>query len=318
MQFSTAPAPHFQSKNSITRIMGLVLMALIPAIFVKMALLGSAILIQISLAMISALIAEASILALRKQAIIPRLMDLSAMTTAVLLALCLPVLAPYWLSITGTVFAIIIAKQLYGGLGYNPFNPAMVGYAFLLISYPQPMIAWLNPALETLSFKQQWQAIFYSVQLDGITMATPLDQFKTQLRLDRMDIHPLLPLAYLIGGLGLIYKKVITWHIPLSLITSLTLISSIFYSLDSQQYAAPLFHLFNGAIFIGAFFIATDPVTAATSVKGRLVYGAIIGCLIYIIRVWGAYPDAIAFAVLIANMIVPTLDYYTKPRVFGH
>jgi electron transport complex protein RnfD len=314
-----------------------VLLALLPAILTSVLLLGAGLLCHLFLAMSTALFSEALILWLRKKPIKSSLYDLSAIVTAVLLALSLPAFAPWWISVNGTLFAIIIAKQLYGGLGYNPFNPAMAGYAFLLISFPQPMTAWLAFDAPSLSLSETFQLIFHeslpsSVNFDALTRATPLDTIKTQLRLNQTlpQIHELpvfgwlagktyqwIALSYLIGGVWLLKQKVISWQIPVSLLGSLTVLAVIGCLYDSEHFSSPLFHLFAGSTLLGAFFIATDPVTAATSQRGRLVYGGLIGILLYSIRTWGSYPDGLAFAVLLSNLAVPTIDYYTKPKTYG-
>lgn len=314
-----------------------VLIALLPAILASLLFLGAGVLIQLVLAIGTALLSEALILWLRQRPIKITLLDLSATVTAVLLVLSLPVLAPWWITVNGTLFAIIIAKHLYGGLGYNPFNPAMAGYAFLLISFPQPMTAWLAFDAPSLSLTETFQLIFHEslpthLNFDVLTRATPLDTIKTQLRLNQTlsQIHELpvfgwlagksyqwLALSYLIGGVWLLKQKVINWQIPASLLGSLSLLALFGYIYDSNHFSSPLFHLFAGSAMIGAFFIATDPVTAAASNQGRLVYGGLIGVLLYSLRTWGSYPDGLAFAVLLANLAVPTIDYCTKPKIYG-
>jgi len=310
MQFLTTSSPFNPASNTVNRVMLQVLIALLPAIGIMFWLFGNALLIQLLLACSTALLAESSILWLRKKPIKMHLLDLSALVSAVLLALAIPTIAPWWISVSGTLFAIIIAKHLYGGLGYNPFNPAMAGYVFLLISFPQQMTAWQLP-------------------FDVISSATVLDHTKTQLSLS-FSVHEIktsplfgyvagkgweyLSLAYLLGGLWLLQRKVISWHIPVAVLLGLTIPALTAYLIDSSQFTSPLFQLFSGATFCGAFFIATDPVTAATSNKGRLIFGALIGSLIYTIRTWGGYPDAIAFAILLANLAAPSIDYYTRPK----
>ena len=217
----------------------------------------------------------------------------------------------------------------------------MVGYVVLLISFPREMTLWAPPsALEapSLGFVETLALMFANtlpagLNLDAITMPTPLDTVKTELgqnnTLTEITADPRfgnyggtgwewINLWFLVGGLALLQLKIIRWQIPAAMLGSLFLISAIFYMGDSDNYASPLFHLFSGATMLAAFFIATDPVSAATTTKGRLYYGAGIGLLIYIIRTWGGYPDGIAFAVLLMNMAAPTIDYYTQPRTFGH
>jgi electron transport complex protein RnfD len=337
VKFSTINSCSLFAQNNVSNLMLQVLIALLPAFFVSLLFLGVGILFQLILTISTALISEALILWLRKRPLKPALLDLSAIVTAVLLAFSLPVLAPWWITVNGTLFALIIAKHLYGGLGYNPFNPAMAGYAYLLISFPQPMTAWLGFDAPYLSFNETFQIIFNeslpaSLNIDGLTRATPLDTIKTQLRLHQTlnQIHDLavfgwlagksyqwIALSYLLGGVWLLKQKVIGWQIPVALLGSLSFFASIGYILDSEHFSSPLFHLFAGSTMLGAFFIATDPVTAATSNQGRLFYGGMIGGLLYSIRTWGSYPDGLAFAVLLANLAVPSLDYFTQPKVYG-
>jgi electron transport complex protein RnfD len=276
----------------------------------------------------------------RGQPLNPFLTDGSAVVTAVLLAFCLPPLTPWWLPAIGTAFALIFAKHLYGGLGYNPFNPAMIGYVLLLISFPREMTTWL-PAQEltaqSLDLKESLKLVFAGATTQGIGVdafsgATPLDYAKTQLGLgqsmEEIRTQSLfgrlggqgwewLSMWFFLGGIWLLYRRVISWHIPLAMLGSLLAMALLFQWIGPASYPSALLHLVSGGTMLGAFFIATDPVTAAATPRGRLLYGAGIGCLTYIIRTWGGYPDGVAFAVLLMNMAVPTIDYYTQPRVFG-
>ncbi len=287
----------------------------------------------------TALIAETLMLKLRNRPVKPFLSDGSAIVTALLLALALPTFSPWWLTVVGAAFALVVAKHLYGGLGYNPFNPAMVGYAMLLIAFPREMTLWLPAEVHNISILDNLRYTFFELlpdgqTLDAVTAATPLDAVKTQLAQNitlsevqqrNAELFGTLAgrgwewvnLLFLLGGMLLVYKRIISWHIPLAMLATLFLLSGLFHLNDPDTFASPLFHLFSGATMLGAFFIATDPVTAATSNKGRIVYGIGIGFFLYIIRTWGGYPDAVAFAVLLMNMAVPTIDYYTRPRVFG-
>ncbi len=340
MPYKTSSAPFIHQGNSVSEIMRQVLYALIPGIIVYVYFFGWGIVINIILASITALSCEALMLWLRKRPIRPFITDNSALVTAWLLASAMPPFAPWWMTVLGAAFGIIFAKHLYGGLGYNPFNPAVTGYAMLLISFPVEMTHW--PALASLSghypgLLDSISIIFTrqptgGITLDALSGATPLDAMKTALRhfhiVEEIKQNPLfgdfggkgwewIGNAFFLGGCWLIYKRIITWHIPVAVLTSLFIISGCFFLIDVDIYPSPLFHLFSGATIIGAFFIATDPVTAAASNKGRLLYGAGIGILIYVIRTWGGYPDAVAFSILLMNMAVPTIDYYTQPRVFG-
>ncbi|ROH88524.1 electron transport complex subunit RsxD [Pseudomethylobacillus aquaticus] len=334
-------SPYLSSAPSVSVIMLKVLLALLPGIATYVWVYGGGILISLALATLTALLAEAAVLRLRQRPVLPFLMDGSAIVTAWLLALALPPLAPWWLVVVGTLFAIVVAKQLYGGLGYNPFNPAMIGYAALLISFPVLMTQWPSPlelAKVSLSFTDQWHYIFMrslplGVPVDAISSATPLDYLKTQLILQQpiSDISntpifgwlggrgsELVALAYLLGGIYLLQQRIISWHIPLAFLATLTLLSGTFHLFAPGLYASPQFHLFSGAAMLCAFFIATDPVSGPTTPLAKLVFAAGIGVLTYVIRVFGAYPDGIAFAVILMNMCVPLLDAYTQPRVFGH
>ncbi|WP_017365732.1 electron transport complex subunit RsxD [Methylococcus capsulatus] len=341
MRFPTAPAPHLAPPASTHRIMQWVLLAMIPGTAAQLWQFGPGVLVNLALAVTTALTAEYAMLRLRARHSRAGLSDWSATLTGALLAVSLPPIAPWWVTVFGTLFAIVIGKQLYGGLGYNPFNPAMVGYAVLLISFPKAMTAWLPPVDITgthWGLSDAWNAIVHHTGPDGssfdaVTMATPLDTLKTQLGLGRMadeiQSGPLfgalagkgwqwVNLGYLAGGLWLLRRGLIAWQIPTGFLAALGTWSLVFFLLEPQTYPTPLFHLLGGATMLGAFFIATDPVTASTTPKGRLIYGALIGSLVFVIRAWGGYPDGVAFGVLLLNLAAPTIDHYTRPRVYGH
>ncbi len=340
MQFHTYSSPHLPAATGVSALMRRVLYALIPGAVCLTWVFGWGVLINLLISTLTCLGAEALMLLVRRRAVLPTLTDNSALVTAVLLGLALPPLAPWWIPVVGSLFAIVVAKHLYGGLGYNPFNPAMVGYVVLLISFPLEMTLWAAPSAvaETrlgLSESLHWVfggALPQAMSLDAISAATPLDTIKTQLGLGRtlaeITASPLfggfggrgwewVNLWFLLGGLWLLYKRIIHWHIPVAMLGSLFLMAFVFMLVDADTFASPLTHWFSGASMLGAFFIATDPVSAATTVRGRIIYGAGIGILTYVIRTWGGYPDAVAFAVLLMNMAAPTIDYYTQPRVFG-
>jgi len=342
MLLKTSTSPHVHGDTTVRKMMVRVLLALLPAMVAYCWYFGWGLLINITIAVATALGCEYLMLKLRQRPVNPFLSDGSVVVTAVLLAFCLPPLAPWWLIILGTGFAVVIAKHLYGGLGYNPFNPAMAGYVVLLISFPKEMTVWLPPfILSELNFSliDTLNAVFIGVYpagftLDALTAATPLDLVKTQLSIDVTIAETRNAYAIFgdfgglgwewignwvfLGGVWLIYKKVISWHIPVAVLASLFTIALVFYLKDADHYASPMFHVFSGAAMLGAFFIATDPVSAATTPMGRIVYGIGIGILTYVIRVWGGYPDGIGFAVLLMNLAAPTIDYYTQPRVYGH
>jgi electron transport complex protein RnfD len=319
----------------------LVIAALVPGTVAMTYYFGWGVPINMALATVTAVAAEALVVRWRGRAASPVVGDFSAVVTALLLGISVPPLLPWWMTVLGVLFAIVVVKQLFGGLGYNPFNPAMAGYVLLLISYPVEMTNWLPPRMlgeDPLGVGATLAAIFTG-QLpagetwDSITGATPLDEMRTRLEMNEMisEIRQS-PLWgdfgargwewvgnwYLLGGLFLLWRRVITWHIPLSMLGGLALAAGLFWLLDPQTHPFPAFHLFSGGAMLGAFFIATDPVSASTTPKGQLIYGAAIGVLVFIIRTWGGYPDAVAFAVLLMNMAAPTIDSYTQPRVFGH
>jgi len=324
-----------------------VILALIPGTLAMIWYFGWGVLINMALASLFALASEALVMRLRGRPPLPALGDLSALVTALLFAIAVPPTLPWWLTLLGIAFAIIIVKQLYGGLGYNPFNPAMAGYVFLLISYPLQMTTWLAPDipeilsahhLSTLSFADSARLIFTgalppNLTWDAVSAATPLDQMFTQLdqnaTIPEILANPLwgdfggrgwewIGNWFLLGGLYLLWRRIITWHIPVAVLAGLLLPAAMLWLLDPQSHPFPAFHLFAGGTILGAFFIATDPVTASTTPRGQLIYGAAIGLIILSIRHWGGYPDAVAFAVLLMNIAAPIIDHYTQPRVFGH
>jgi electron transport complex protein RnfD len=337
--------PLISKPDSVTRIMLKVLLALLPGIALYVWYFGPAILVSIALASLTALATEAAMLKLRNRPIAPFLRDNSALLTGWLLALSIPPLAPWWLIVVGTAFAIAIAKHLYGGLGNNLFNPAMVGYAVLIISFPAQMTHWVAPhglglggaEPDELGFAQQLDYIFsgilpHDLTLDALTMATPLDNLKTRLHLGQsvpqilnMPIYgqiaghgsEMVAWGFLCGGLYLLASRIISWHIPVAFLGTLFVIAGIFHQIDPGLYAAPLFHWYSGAAMLGAFFILTDPVSSPTTNKGRLIYAAGAALLTYLIRVFGGFPDGIAFATLLMNICVPLIVLYTQPKVFG-
>ena len=349
MVFRIASSPYTHNQRQTSRIMMLVLIAALPGIATQLWFFGWGTLFQIILAAVSALAAEAAVLQLRKQPIAAILKDNSALLTGLLLTVSIPPLAPWWMVVLGTVFAVIIAKQLYGGLGQNPFNPAMIGYVVLLISFPVQMTSWLPPhdiAATAPGLLDALQVIFTGhtasggdmntlrMGIDGISQATPLDTFKTSLHaghaVEQIMQYPIysgmlagagwqwVNIAWLIGGVWLLWQKAIRWHIPVSFLVTLAVCSTLGWAFAGDSLASPQLHLLSGATMLGAFFILTDPVTASTTNRGRLIFGALAGLLVWLIRSFGGYPDGVAFAVLLANITVPLIDYYTRPRVYGH
>lgn len=317
MATSTPLPPHVVAGYSVPRVMFQVLLALVPVVGVQVHLFGPRLLVVLAVACVAALSCEALALALRRRNPQPSVRDGSVLVTAVLLALAVPPTLPLWLVVFGVAVAVLIAKHAYGGLGQNPFNPAMVGYAVLLVSFPLEMTRWPAPGAE-------W---------DAMTGATALDTLRTGLR-QSYTMQEILSgpafgqvgatggewinLAALAGGLYLLARGIIRWHIPAAMLAGLAIPAALANLFDPGAHAGAAFHLAAGATMLGAFFIATDPVSAATSDRGRLLYGAGIGALTWVIRTWGGFPDGVAFAVLLMNLAVPLIDRYTVPRIYGH
>jgi electron transport complex protein RnfD len=340
-KFDIGGAPHFPPHSTIAGVMQQVLYALIPGVLAHVWFFGIGILIQITMAVSFALIFEWAMLRLRQQPVGLFLGDYSAVVTAVLFALCLPPLAPWWITMIGMLFAIVVAKHLYGGLGHNVFNPAMVGYVVVLISFPQAMTLWLPPsslAVDSLGFLDTLKTIFTGnlpsvLSWDAITQATPLDTIRTTLASGGMVSEARLSPVfgdfgglgwewianfYAVGGLWLLWKRIISWHVPVMTIATVVVLGLLAYLADPGSNPVPLQHVFSGALVLAAFFIATDPVSGCASTRGRLIFGAGVGILTLVIRRWGGYPDGVAFAVLLMNMAAPLIDRYTRPRIFGH
>lgn len=341
MKFPQITSPHAHSQNSTGKVMQLVILATLPGLITLSHFFGPGSLYNVVLACMTAVACEAAILKLRRRPVGFYLSDYSALVTAILLGLALPPYCPWWVVVVGTSTAIILAKHLYGGLGYNPFNPAMVGYVVLLISFPIEMTQWAMPR-DLLGEGESLMGpisalarIWMETPVDAYSGATPLDLFK---HIEGETVQQVyasealfvegrwagagwewVNLAFLAGGVFLLYKRVFTWHAPASMLLALGLMAAFFYDGGSSNSGgSPLFHWLSGGTMLGAFFIATDPVTSATSRRGKLIFGASIGVLIYVIRTWGNYPDAVAFAVLLMNFAAPFIDYYTVPRSYGH
>ncbi len=337
MKFIKRTSPYVTGKQDVGSIMRQVIYALIPGTLVLLWYFGWGMMSNLALTIGFALLFEWGMLKLRNRPVKPFLSDYSAVLTAWLLAVAMPAFSPWWLIAIAMLFAIVIAKHLYGGLGYNPFNPAMIGYAAVLVSYPVQMTIWPVPvdfSFSQIGFGDMLQQVFAGglQHWDGLTSATPLDAVKVNLGLNKTlseifasggfgvlagKAWEWVSLAWLAGGAWLLFRGIINWQIPVALLTGLAGMASIFWLIAPQTYSSPVFHLFSGAAMLGAFFIATDPVSASTTPLGKLLYAAGIGIFTWIIRTWGGYPDAIAFSVIIMNMAVPLIDYYTQPRVYG-
>ncbi len=342
MQLMGATAPYWRTPDTIPVIMRQVIYALVPAVFATYWFFGIGIFINIFIACATALATEFLALKMRRLPVGQYLADFSAIVTAILIAMCLPPLTVWWVTATGTVFAIAIAKHMYGGLGYNVFNPAMAGYAAILLSFPDALAHWQAPNIGDLDYPTPdgLTTIMFALTgrlpdgltVDAISRATPLDAVQTGLgmmhTMGEIAANPLfgdfggrgwewIANFVVIGGVWLLVRGIIRWQVPVAMLMTLGGLASIGYIVDAARFPGPGFHLFSGGAMLCAFFIATDPVSGAATNKGRLIFGAGIGALTYLIRTWGSYADGIAFAVLLMNMGAPLIDRLTRPRVYG-
>ena len=338
-----AHSPHAHAPTSVSRIMATVMLALTPATLFGFWLYGWPAINLWLVALSVAMLAEAASLKIMARPLRAGLLDGSGLLTAWLLALSLPPWAPWWLAAVGALFAIVIGKQIFGGLGQNLFNPAMAARVMLLISFPLEMTAWTVPMPITSGaapgFFEALGITFAGVApADGISSATLLGQVKTDLGrglgLDQVLDGIYDPAAFalgqragslgetsavllLIGGLILIARRVITWHIPLAMLAGVALPALLAHLIAPGHYPGLAYHMLSGGLMLGAFFIATDPVSSPNSISGQLVFGFACGVLTWIIRTWGGYPEGVAFAVLLLNAATPVIDRYFKPRIYG-
>ena len=327
-------SPHLPVEARVNRVMLQLCLALLPGIAAYLWFFGWGVINNLLLASVTAVVSEALMLLARGRPLRKFLLDGSALVTGLLLGLSIPPYAPWWLVLFGVSFAIVFGKHLYGGLGYNPFNPAMLGFVVLLIAFPAEMSAWVNPSadLDGHRLSAYSQGRLDLEQLDGLTAATPLDHVKTELsrQLTTQEAQASMQegflagyawdwinLAFLLGGLWMLKRGIIRWQIPLGVLAGLGLMAALFWLVDADRHPGLIHHWFGGATMLGAFFIATDPVSGSTTPRGRLYYGLGIGVLIYLIRSLGGYPDGVAFAVLLMNICVPLIDHYTPTRTYG-
>lgn len=338
---SAISGPFAHDRSSVKRIMLQVCLALTPATLFGLWLFGWPAINLWLLTCASALASEALCLHWLGQPM-RRLLDGSALLTGWLLALSLPPWAPWWIGVGGAAFAIGIGKQLYGGIGQNIFNPAMLARVALLIAFPLQMTSWALPAplgsTAAPGFVEGLAITFGGALPDGMSGATALGNLKTELTLGRsaeailagdFALVPALlgssagslgetsELLLLLGGLWLLFRRVIHWEIPLSMLLGVLVLAAIAHQIDPARYPGGLYHLASGGLLLGALFIATDPVTSPVSRKGRLIFGAGCGVLVYVIRTWGSFPEAVAFAVLFMNALSPLIDRYWRPRAYG-
>lgn len=311
--FILASSPHCYTSESVPKIMWTVVGALMPTAIMALYFFGASALWRMLVCVTGALVTELLIIRLKGESITLR--DGSAVITGLLLALTLPPSLPYSSCIIGAVFAIAIGKQIFGGLGYNIFNPALLGRAFLQASFPVAMTTWTNP--NTAKFRP----------VDAVTSATPLGQFKFEeiitnygdLLLGNIggSIGETSALAILIGGLFLLVKKYADWRIPVSFSGSVFLFGGAFWITNPSEYPDPIFHLLSGGLMLGAFFMATDLVTSPITKTGSWIFGIGAGLILIIIRLYGGLPEGVMYSILLMNAVTPLINRYTKPKPFG-
>ena len=313
--------------NRLQQAMKLVLLAALPGLLALFWWYGWGVLINLLLAIVAALMVEAGVARLRQQPIQPALSDGSALVSATLLAAALPPYCPWWLTVMAVASGLLFGKHIYGGVGRNPFNPAMLGFALIMVMFPQPMTHWPAHGLDLTATFQQ---VFGAGQApDAWAQATVLESLRINKSLTMDELFTSNPafgrfgghggewvnLAFLAGGLFLLQRRVFGWHAPAGMLGSLFVVSLLFWNgSGSDSQGSPLFHLLSGATMLGAFFIITEPVSGAKTTLARLLFGVGVGLLTYAIRTWGGYPDGVAFAVLLMNLCVPALERFAASR----
>jgi len=318
-------SPHVHSDRTSKKVMYDVLYALIPAFMVSIYVFGISALIMTSVAVISCIAFEYLIQKFLLRTTVT-ITDGSALITGILLAFNLPSTLPLWMVIIGSLVAIGIAKMSFGGLGFNIFNPALVGRVFLLVSFPVQMTSWPTPVENNTSLfdavtGETTLGIIKEGLMYGETMSTLSDKIPSMMDLflgiTSGSAGEMSGLALIIGGLYLLLRKVITWHIPVTILGTMAAFTGIFWLVNPELFANPLIHILSGGAILGAFYMATDLVTSPMTKKGMIVFAVGIAVITVVIRLYGAYPEGISFAILIMNAFVPLINTYFKPRRFG-
>ena len=311
-RFLVSSAPHLRSKDSINSIMQDVFIALIPASFMGVYFFGLRAILIIALSVIASVFAEYLYQIVTKQKI--TITDCSAAVTGLLLALNLPVSSPFWLPIVGSFFAIIIVKQLFGGLGQNFMNPALAARAFLLASYPSQMTNFSEPVRDIFATDIVSSATPLALLKQGSTIPTQSDYINAFIGNISGCIGETSVLALLLGGFYLIHKKIISWRIPFTYIGT-TFVLTLIFSRNGLYF--PFYELMTGGLVLGAFFMATDYSSSPISPKGQIIFS--IGCalLTVLIRIYGGYPEGVSYSILLMSLTVPLIDKFTKPKIFG-
>jgi Na+-translocating ferredoxin:NAD+ oxidoreductase subunit D len=323
--FTVSGSPHVHNNQSVEKIMWGVVIAMIPALLVSLWYFGLAALITTAIAVLSCVILEYAIAkyVLKEQ---PSITDGSAVVTGILLAFNVPSSIPWWQLVIGSMVAIGVAKMSFGGLGRNPFNPALVGRVFMLISFPVDMTLWPLPIQNRFILTD---AITGPTSLGIVKEGVKNGETLTQLASQVPDYTSMFmggiggslgevsAAALIIGGIYMLYKKIITWHIPVSYLLTVFIFTGLLWLINPEQYIDPVFHLLAGGLMLGAIYMATDMATSPMTSKGMLVYGLGCGVLTVLIRVWGAYPEGVSFAILIMNAVTPLINKGFKPARFG-
>jgi Na+-translocating ferredoxin:NAD+ oxidoreductase subunit D len=336
-------SPHTHGGLSVSKVMWTVMLALVPATLFSFYVFGFPAIFLFLVTCGSAVGFEALALKWSQKPVQFHIHDGSALLTGWLVAMTLPPYAPWWIGVVGGLIAIMLGKQVYGGLGQNLFNPAMVARIALLISFPVEMTTWVSPhplfEMGSPSFFESLQITFLGTTFaDGSTSATTLGYIKTELSRG-ISLQDSLPKTFtvndlfwgkvsgsmgetsafllLLGGIALIFMGIITWHIPVAILVTLAVCAGVANGINPLKYPPFTYHLFAGAAMLGAFFIATDPVTSPVSKMGQIVFGVGCGVLIFVIRSWAGYPEGVGFAVLLMNAMTPLLDRWLRPRVYG-
>ena len=342
--YTPIAGPHYHSDASIGKVMLTVMFALTPATLFGIFQFGWPAFNLFIVTIASSLLAEAVCLYLAEKPIMPFLSDGSAILTGWLLALCLPPWAPWWIGFLGGVMSLVLGKHVFGGVGQNIFNPAMLGRVILLISFPVEMTMWVHAqpmsAATSPGFLEGLDITFRGVQsIDAISSASVLGHVRTEIS-QGIPLTEVMSSSYdaramaigftsgsmgetsalflTLGGLLLLSLRIISWHIPVAMIGSVAVLAFIFNLVDADRYAGVELHVLSGGLILGAFFIATDLVTSPNTKWGKIIFGVGCGLLVYVIRTWGGYPEGIGFAVMLMNAATPIIDRYVRPRVYGH
>ena len=325
-QFLTvSPSPHIHSEDTIQKLMYGVIISMIPALAISFFVFGIGALYVTLLSVVSCVIVEFILTKylLKRE---PTILDGSAVITGILLAFNVPSSLPWWAIVIGSVVAIGVGKTAFGGLGNNPFNPALVGRVFLLISFPVQMTSWPVPFESRFQFMDATTgATPLAIIKEGIDAGIPVSQLMSEipsylgLFLGGLggSVGEVSAIGLIIGFIYMLWKKIVTWHTPISMLATIFVFTGILWLINPDKYIDPVFHLISGGVMLGALYMATDYVTSPMTSRGMLIYGFGIGFITVVIRVFGSYPEGVSFAILIMNGFVPLMNKYIKPRRFG-